>query len=801
MTHDLTGPWRLSDAAGEFTCDMTLPGDTITALHAAGLIPDPYWGRNEYDLRPLADRDWILRRTVTLDDAEVDLVIDGLDTVATVRVNGHDVLHADNAFRTWRADLSDAAQVGETEIEIVLHSSTAASAGIAARQPFPIPQSFNCPIPHGNLLRKPACDTGWDWNIALAPAGVLGDIRLVPRDETAIERVAIAQDHSGDTITLTVTIHAPGADGSDCMALFDGVVEEGTIHDGTARLVFALPRTEYDLWWPAGLGTQTLYDLTVKVGLSDTYRRIGLRDVKLVTAPDAAGSSFAFHVNGHPTFMRGANWIPADALAGRITRDATRELLQSAIDANMNMIRIWGGGRYEATWFYDLCDEMGLMVWQDFMFACNIYPSDRDYLANVAAEVRDNVARMHHHACIALWCGDNELIGALGWYPETRADRDRYLVNYDRLNRCVEDALRDTDPTAIWWPSSPSPGRMNFGDAWHDDGNGDMHFWSVWHEGRDFDHYRDVSPRFCSEFGFQSYPSMEVIHRFAEPADFNIASPVLESHQKNEGGNARIAETMFRYFRWPERFADFVWLSQVQQGMAIETAVTHWRSLRPHCMGTLIWQLNDTWPVCSWSSLDHGGGWKLLHHMAQHFFAPVTVTAVPVGDTIELRGINDTRAAVDIEVTCHATAMDGTARAIGTGRATVGGDATLLCTIDAADIGAQEVLSYRWTSSGGGANSGLHAPHPWKHYALPEPRLAHEITADGGTHTLSITTSAMAFYVTAEADVPGRWSDAAVHLAPGETLVLRFTPDDTDAIPTFTLRDLWSATTKQRDTP
>ena len=205
----------------------------------------------------------------------------------------------------------------------------------------------------------------------------------------------------------------------------------------------------------------------------------------------------------------------------------------------MNMVRIWGGGRYEPDSFYDACDDLGLLVWQDFMFACNLYPSDPAYLAEVRAEVHDNVARMHHHACIALWCGDNELVGALTWYEVSRNDRDRYLVNYDRLNRCIEDALRETDPHAIWWPSSPSTGPLSFGDAWHDDSSGDMHFWSVWHEGRDFDHYRDVAPRFCSEFGFQSYPSMDIVRQFADPADFNIAAPVMESHQKNDGGNAR----------------------------------------------------------------------------------------------------------------------------------------------------------------------------------------------------------------------------------------------------------------------
>jgi len=461
----------------------------------------------------------------------------------------------------------------------------------------------------------------------------------------------------------------------------------------------------------------------------------------------------------------------------------------------MNMIRVWGGGRYEPDSFYDACDELGLMVWQDFMFSCNLYPSTPGFLAEVDAEVRDNVARLHHHACLALWCGDNELVGALTWFPESRNDRDRYLVNYDRMNRCIEAALQETDPQAIWWPSSPTPGPMSFGDAWHDDGSGDMHFWSVWHEGRDFDHYRDVAPRFCSEFGFQSYPSMDVIRSFADPADFNIAAPVLESHQKNKGGNARIAETMFRYFRWPERFEDFVWLSQVQQGLAIKTAVTQWRSDRPRCMGTLIWQLNDTWPVCSWSSLDYGGGWKVLHHMAKGFFRPVMATAVPKDGRLLLKGINDSIAPVDMTVTAYATAMDGSAREIGKGAAVVGGTSVTLLDLDAGVLGPQEMLTYGWTASDGSKGGDVFAPRPYKHYALLPPHLTCDVTEADGSFALAVTAQAMAFFVTAEASVPGRFDTNALHLGPGHTTHLTFTPRAAAGRPEFTLRDLHTATT------
>jgi len=792
---DITGRWALSDSDGGHACDIVLPGDVITALHAAGLIADPYFGRNEYDLRWICARDWVLRRTVMLDATDVDLVIAGVDTVATVRLNGTDVLRCDNAFRAWRADLSGVARLGENVVEITLHAATAAADAAQAAQPFPIPYAaLNCPIPNGNMLRKPACDFGWDWNIALAPMGVLGQIAIVPRAAPRIDRIAVAQDHGDGAVSLTVTAWLTHAQGHPFEITFAGQSLRGTVDEEAIAVIFEVENPA--LWWPAGLGPQTLHDLTVTVGPATATRRIGLREIDLVTQPDAAGLGFTFRVNGHDVFAKGANWIPADALPGRITPQATRDLLQSAVEAHMNMIRVWGGGRYEPDSFYDACDELGLMVWQDFMFACNLYPSTPGFIANVQAEVREAVARIHHHASLALWCGDNELIGALTWFPESRENRDRYLVNYDRLNRATETALKDTDPEANWWPSSPSPGPMNFGDAWHDDGSGDMHFWSVWHEGRDFDHYRDVAPRFCSEFGFQSYPSMEVIRRFAAPADWNIASPVLESHQKNAGGNARIAETMFRYFRWPQRFEDFVWLSQVQQGLAIKTAVTHWRSLKPHCMGTLYWQLNDTWPVCSWSSLDHGGGWKLLHHMARAFFAPVLVAAVPVAGGIELRAVNDTAAPVDLIVGAVAVAMDGTTRPLGRGPVTAGPDAAVLALSVPSDaLKSGEMLAFVWTDAQGNRIGGDHfAPKPYKSYALQDPALAlaAEPTATGWS--LTITPERLALFVSVEADVPGRFSHNAMTLFPGHSATITFTPQDPDATPRFTLRDLYSAT-------
>ncbi len=789
---ELSGCWNLEDETGTFAVPFAIPGDGISALHAAGRIPDPYWGRNEAGLRWIAARDWTASRRFVHDGTPCDLIVEHLDTVAEVRLNGTLALSAANSFRRWRVPATGLV-AGENHIAITFRSATRAADARQAAQPYVVPwHRDNCPIPNGNMLRKAQCDFGWDWNVALAPFGLYGRIALEPAGDR-IDDVIVTQVHAAGRADVTVSVRTTA---EMVTATLCGQTRTATAQDGVARLCFTI--ADPALWWPAGLGAQRLHDLSLSAGAARATRRIGLRDLRHVSEPDAAGRSFGFTVNGHPTFARGANWIPADALAGRITPEATRALLQSAVDANHNMIRVWGGGRYEADWFYDLCDELGLMVWQDFMFACHLYPATPAFLAEVDAEVRDVVARLNHHACLALWCGDNELIGALNWFAESRADRDRYLVAYDRLNRTIETALRAVCPDANWWPSSPSPGPLSFGDAWHEDGSGDMHVWSVWHEGRDFDHYRAIAPRFCSEFGFQSYPSMQAIRRFAEPAEFNIASPVMESHQKNAGGNARIAETMFRGFRFPGDFSDFVYLSQVQQGLAIKTAVTWWRSLKPHCMGTLYWQLNDTWPVCSWSSLDHGGNWKLLHHMARAFFAPVLVSAVPGPAGIELICVNDTRADVPLHLVASAAALDGTLREIArTALVVPTATATLGAIIPEGTLGQDEILVFRW-DHGGQSQSDIFAPRPWKSYDLRPSGLSCTPEVPAGAarpaQVLTLSVRNLGLFAAIEADRPGRFSDNALILFPGQPTRITFTPDVPGPPATFTLRDLRSAT-------
>jgi len=793
---DLSGEWRLDQVGGGVSAVMPVPGDAISALIDAGHLPDPYAGLNEYDCRWVGESDWVLSRQFAHDGSPVALEISELDCVAEIWLNGQRVLSADNQFRRYRVDATAAIRAGANEIEIRFASNSRVAAERAATQPWPVPFSKdNNPIPHGNMLRKVHCDFGWDWGIALAPFGLYGDIRLVPRDDAGLRDVLVVQHHQPGQVRLDITLllNQP-ADGVDCAVSICGQVAAGQTVAGRAELSVTIENPV--LWWPAGSGAQVLHDLNIKIGVEANHRRIGLRELALVTDKDAIGTGFKFRVNGRDIFAQGANWIPADALPSRVSRDAVRAQLQSAIDAHMNMIRVWGGGRYERDWFYDLCDELGIMVWQDFMFSCHLYPADTAFLAEVDVEVRDVVARISHHACIALWCGDNEVIGALTWYEEARQNRDRYLVAYDRLNRTIETALRAALPSANWWPSSPSAGVMDFSDGWHDDGSGDMHFWSVWHEGKDFDHYRTVRPRFASEFGFQAFPSLEVIRQFAAPEDMNVNTPVMESHQKNGGGNTRIAETMLRYFRFPAGFENFVYLSQLQQALAIKTAVEYWRCQMPHCMGTLFWQLNDVWPCVSWSSLNYGGSWKLLHYFARQFYSPVAVHAVPKGNLVQLVGVNKTASDVDLALEARRASMSGNTTSLGKAKAVVpAGATTVILEVPLTEIPIGGILS--WTWQGEGAQGGdTYSPVPWKRLALQDPHLTMNCVATAGTVEIRLSVQALALFVTLESELAGRFSHNGFALFPGHPAVITFIPENGDvaaAANGIRSRNIWTS--------
>jgi beta-mannosidase len=786
-TISLAGTWTLYDAHRSVAGPCPIPGDVHSALIAAGRIPDPMTGTNEADVQWVHEAEWEIRRAFDVPASALDgrwpvLDLEFVDTVAEVLVNDIVVARLASSFARHRIDVAGVVHAGRNEVAIRFKSATREAAMLAANQPFPIPRTKNNRVDDLNMLRKAQCHGGWDWGPCLMVLGIYAEPKLRLLDHARIEHAVIRQEHHADghvTVTADVELVAPADTTVPVSFTFAGETLSGETEvraDGGGRIALAIDVDKPALWWPAGYGEQPLYDASVEIPGDRTTKRIGLRKLRLINEPDAAGTSMVFEVNDVPIFCKGANWIPADALPSRITRERIARLLGEAVAANMNMIRVWGGGFYEFDAFYDLCDELGLLVWQDMMFACSQYPSTPEFLAQVDAEVRYQVKRLSSHACVAIWCGDNEVIGSLNWYDLSKNNRDRYLVNYDRLNRTIEQAVLETDTSRTFWPSSPCSGKLDYGDAWHDDSRGDMHFWSVWHENRDFEHYYDVRPRFCSEFGFQSFPTMRDIRHFAAERDRNATSPVMEWHQRDPAGNGRIVETMTRYFRMPTGFAGFVYLSQLQQALAIETAVRFWRSLKPHTMGTIYWQLNDVWPSVSWSSLDYAIGWKTLHYHARRFFAPAALFARLDGERLNVFAMNDSLTSAPIEARIRTIDGSGTVLAETSVSAEVPPDRAIA-------VGSAAVASGGLAHIVDGRRAGqaefdplmrlVAFPDKPKRLDLPDARITLKPGQAAGTYILAA--DGPAFFVRPEAtDFAGAFDDASFLLLPGESRTLTF---------------------------
>lgn len=788
---DLAGEYALTSPAHAAKAAIRLPGDVHTALLDASLIPDPYFGDNEQAVMWVHATPWTVERRFTATRAEIDgyltLTLEGVDTIATILLNGEEVARTQNQFVRYDIDVTGKVRAGANTLRIEFAVTRDVAKARADAHPFPIPFTLNylsngLPGVHMNFVRKTACHAGWDWGICLMPTGVYGRMAIRRSRLARQESVQVEQAHGRNSVELSLTTRVFAfAEGSvELMHEIAGekLSDKVAVRPGENVFVHNLTIRNPKLWWPNGQGEQHLYELWTTLDGEVTRRKVGLRKLEWIVEKDAIDHSFKVRVNGRDITALGANWIPADAIPSRITPAVVRDLLESARAVNMNMLRVWGGGQYEPDYFYELCDELGLMVWQDFMFACMSYPSNREFLDDVRTEITQQVRRLSHHASIALWCGDNEVIGSLHWYPETKADPARYIANYDRLNSMLGNIVEDEDPGRRFWPSSPSLGYLDFSDGWHKDTRGDTHYWSVWHEAKDFSAYRDVQPRFASEFGFQSFTSMNVIETFADPEDLNPSSPVMESHQRNTGGNARILETMTRYFRFPRDFGQMVFLSQIQQGLAIKTAIEFWRSTKPRCMGTLFWQINDTYPVASWSSLDYGGQWKLLHYMARRFFLPVNVVAVPDGDQLILKCINDTAAKMPVELEVLAVDVGGATRVVFTGKGTISPDrATELARIALGDLQPTEFVFFSWTGADGrllGQND--YFPRPYKAYDLPRAKVTLRWERSDAGPVLVLEADRPALFVTATTDVPGYFSDNAVTLLPGRETRLGFTP-------------------------
>lgn len=631
--------WTFRDCAETAWLPAVVPGCVHTDLRKAGKIPDLFWSTNENDVQWIEERDWEYRASFSvpadlLAGENVELVADGLDTVATVRLNGRLVARTENMFIGHRWPVKNLLRKGANELTIRFDS---AMKYIRSRRPEHQPQEFNDPVGRSQVIRKQPCQFGWDWGPRFVTAGIWRDIQLEAWSGNRLESVRLTQQHGADgSVTLRLAPELarrePGIACHHRLTLNSIVVAEGT---GT-RI-----RVEHaQLWWPNGHGAQPLYTLEIEILHADGrsigrwVRRIGLRTIALDRQADAAGETFQFVVNGRPIFAKGANWIPAHSFVAGLTRENYARDLRSAADVHMNMIRVWGGGIYESDSFYDLCDELGLLVWQDFMFACAIYPGDAAFLESVQTEAAQQVRRLRHRACLALWCGNNEIESLNLELLKQPALRKNYDALFHRLLPTV--VARD-DSVTDYWPSSPYRPDGDHTPA-AGERRGDTHFWDVWHARKPVKDYEKWRFRFCSEFGMQSYSSPETQATFCPREDDNLFGASMENHQKNSAGNQVILDYVFRRYRFPKSQDDLIYLSQLNQAYCMQIGVEHYRRLMPHCMGALYWQLNDCWPVSSWSSIEFTGRWRALHYVARRFFAPALVSAHVPGDETTIIG-------------------------------------------------------------------------------------------------------------------------------------------------------------------
>lgn len=639
----LNGAWELIQSGYDTVIPATVPGCVHTDLLAAGKIEDPFYRDNELHTLWVGETDWTYRRafTVPLDMLAHERVLlrcEGLDTVATITLNGVTLGHTENMYRTWEFDVKSILTAGENTIQITFASAMEYVREREARGGvLPAWGVGQHKLNSGSWIRKQPSNFGWDWGPMLVTCGIWRDITLIAFDTARLTDVLVLQNHSqpgqvGLSVRVQAEVTGTAALTARCRASIDGeAVAEASAPLSAGSGEIALTIHNPRLWWPNGMGSQPLYTVAVElVGpdgalLDQDEKRIGLRTLNLDRHDDEWGETFQFAVNGTPFFAKGGNWIPADTFVTRLTPDDYRRLLEDSAAANLNMIRVWGGGIYEADAFYDICDELGLCVWQDFIFACATYPGfDQDFLADVKHEAEDNVQRLRHHASLALWCGNNELEqGLVGskWTARTMSWED-YGAIFDTL---LPEAVHRLDPQRDYWPGSPHTPR---GDRsyWQSPEAGDTHLWSVWHGKEPFEWYRDTFHRFVSEFGFQSFPEPHTTYTYTLPEDRNLTSYVMEHHQRSGNGNALIVHYMTDWFQLPSSFEMWLWLSQILQGLGIKYAVEHWRAHMPRTMGALYWQINDCWPVASWSSIDYFGRWKALHYMAKRFYAPLLIT-------------------------------------------------------------------------------------------------------------------------------------------------------------------------------
>lgn len=648
QTISLLDHWEFKQVEKSEWMKAEVPGTVHTDLMNNGKIEDPYYRMNEREVQWIDKVDWEYKTTFNIEQSSlnnhhINLHFDGIDTYGIVYINDQKIGETDNMFREWDFDIKPFIKEGQNTLKVVLKSPIQKGLVELEKHGYGLP-AVNDQSEIGELgekqvsifTRKAGYHYGWDWGPRLVTSGIWRDVTVQLWDNNKIDNVLVHQNtnHEKANLTITTALDQPSQKALKVVAKIDGKVVSETTSKANATSIsqqFTIENPE--LWWPAHLGDPHLYQLEIELyedsELLDIHKeRIGLRTIKVVQKPDedGKGKSFYFEVNGRPVFAKGANYIPNDLFLPRVSDSTYHHMIQSTLDANMNMLRVWGGGIYENDIFYDLCDEKGILVWQDFMFACSMYPGDKAFLESVKQEAIDNVKRLRNHASIALWCGNNEMEMAwapgredMGWgwkQQYTPVQRKDIWGDYEKVfHELLPEVVTEYTDDQFYWRSSPTGGDGEI--AHYEHRSGDMHYWGVWHGEHPFSDFRKYIGRFMSEYGFQSFPEFKSVKKYTIPEDYDIESEVMASHQRSGIGNLRIKKYMEDHYQVPTDFEDFLYVGQLLQAESIYSAIQAHREKMPYCMGSLYWQLNDCWPVASWSSMDFYGEWKALQYFAK----------------------------------------------------------------------------------------------------------------------------------------------------------------------------------------
>ena len=671
-THDLNGEWSFRRANTGQWLPAKVPGVVHLDLLYNGLIPDPFFGENEKQLQWIGDETWEYQNAFFLNDTladkqNIELVFDGLDTYASVYLNDNLLFESDNMFRTWSAAINKKCHPGINTIRVLFHPAAAKNSERYSRLPLKLPGDERV------VGRKAGYQYGWDWGPVFITCGIWQRVFLRFWEETRIASVNLVQEEITNqkaTIKSEFTIQAEKEDSMRLVIRADS----GEVFSHAFRVVRGNNMITCKLnildpirWWPNGMGEPHLYMITWELIrgnqiIEKGQRRIGLRTIELVQDRDSIGQSFYFKVNGLPVFIKGANYIPQESFLPRVTDSDYETLVEAVRTAHMNMLRIWGGGIYEKEQFYDLCDEKGILVWQDFMFACALFPGDSAFFNNVAAEVRDQLIRLRNHPCLALWCGNNEVDEGWknwGWqqqYKYSPADSTAvyhdYLALFDSLIPAVLDRY---DPWHPYIESSPLHGwgrSLSMRE-------GDSHYWGVWWGKEPFEVYEKKTGRFMSEYGFQGFPDYTTLEKVTLPEDRRLGSDVLKNHQKHPTGFETIDEYLMRDYQKPTTLRSYTLVSQLLQADGMRIAIRAHRKRKPDCMGTLYWQLNDCWPVVSWSSIDYYGNKKALYYEAKRLFEPILIIPAEETGVVRLYLTSDLAQPITKDMIVRLIAFDG----------------------------------------------------------------------------------------------------------------------------------------------